>query len=218
MKWMPSSIHLPFFRITLGWLAHFVCLLYAGFYQMDMQVFIDNIFNTPLMWLIHSLQSDITTRYFFLVNHFGSGNVATVLMLVFILVAWLRKDKALASKIFLFALGSALMAGAAKVIVSATRPQLWPSLEHASGSSFPSSHAMASLGLAFIAAWVLHDAKYQLLRYCIFFIAISTGIARIYIGVHRPSDILLSWLIVISWQYWMASCYLQPDPEKTKVA
>ena len=68
---------------------------------------------------------------------------------------------------------------------------------------------MAALGLAFIAGWVFHDEKYRYLRLVIFTVAISTGIARIYIGVHRPSDILLSWLIVISWHFWITSCF--PD-------
>lgn len=200
---------IPVTRISIGWLGHFLCLLCVGFYQMDMQVFIDNIFNTPLMWLVHSSASEFSNHYFLLVNHVGNGNVAIGLSLVLSFVAWRKKDKITVAKIWTFVIGTSLMAGAAKVIVSATRPHLWPSLEHASGSSFPSSHAMAALGLAFIAGRVLHDAKYQYLRLMIFTLAISTGIARIYIGVHRPSDILLSWLIVISWHFWITSCF--PD-------
>jgi len=198
---------MPITRISIGWLGHFLCLLCAGFYQMDMQVFIDNIFNTPLMWLVHSSTSDLANHYFLFVNHIGSGNVAVGLSLVFSFIAWRRKENMTVAKIWAFVIGTSLMAGSAKIIVSATRPHLWPSLEHASGSSFPSSHAMAALGLAFIAGWVLHDAKYQYLRLMIFTVAISTGIARIYIGVHRPSDILLSWLIVISWHFWITSCF-----------
>lgn len=203
----PPSRNLPIARISLGWLVHFICLILAGFYQMDMQIFIDNIFNTPLMWLVHSLTSDLAKHYFFLVNHLGSGNMAASLMLALIFIAWRNGDKAIIAKVFIFAMGSALMAGVVKVIVNASRPHLWPSLEHANGSSFPSSHAMASLGLAFIASWVFSDLKYRYLRLLIFSLAISTGIARIYIGVHRPSDILLSWLIVISWYFWMTACF-----------
>lgn len=214
---MSDSGALPITRISVGWMAHFFCLLCAGFYQMDMQVFIDNIFNTPLMWLMHSSASDFTDHYFLLVNHLGSGNVAAGLTLIFIFIAWRKKDKIAVSKIMAFALGTSLMAGAAKAIVSATRPHLWPSLQHASGSSFPSSHAMASLGLAFIASWVLRDEKYRYFRLAIFLVAISTGIARIYIGVHRPSDILLSWLIVISWYFWTTSCFLGEPLKKPNI-
>jgi membrane-associated phospholipid phosphatase len=199
--------HLSVARISAGWLGHFACLLCAGFYQMDMQVFIDNIFNTPLMWLVHSLSSSFSVHFFSIANHMGSGNIAAIVMLIFVLIAYSARDKTLIRKIVCYSAGSALMAGAAKVIVSATRPNLWPNIEQANGSSFPSSHAMASLSLAFIASWVLHDDKYRLIRTIFFATAISAGIARVYFGVHRPSDILLSWLIVISWNYWMTSCF-----------
>jgi membrane-associated phospholipid phosphatase len=129
------------------------------------------------------------------------------LMLAMIVLAWRMHNSAVISKILCFAVGSSLLAAAAKNIVAATRPLLWPSIEHAHGSSFPSSHAMASLGLAFITGWVLHEQKYAVIRWLVFATAISCGMARVYIGVHRPSDILLSWLIVISWHYWVTRCF-----------
>ncbi len=208
---MPKSFRqdVSLSRIVLGWIAHLVCLIGAGFYQMDMQIFIDNIFNTPLMWLVHSLSSEFSLLFFGTVNHLGNGNIAAIIMTMFALLAWRSGNRSLVRMIVFYSVGSALMAAVSKFIVNATRPiQLWPSIEQAHGSSFPSSHAMASLSLAIIVSWVLHTEKYRYLRICFFAAAIGTGIARIYFGVHRPSDILLSWLIVISWSYWVTSCFL----------
>ena len=45
-------------RLVHGWLAHALAIVLLGFYQQGFRNVLDTIFNTPLMWLVHALQSN----------------------------------------------------------------------------------------------------------------------------------------------------------------
>lgn len=184
-----------------------------------MSSILDANFNTPLMWQFHGLNESIFTPLFMAANKFGKGNIAALIMLVLLAVSLFTKQKQITYRLLSFGVGLSLMVGITKQLVISARPQLWPYLENANGSSFPSSHAAASIGLAFIFYWLVgNKPQFRILKYGIFFVAFLTGCARIYIGVHRPSDVLLTWLIATSWAFWITRYYpreLQIEPNNS---
>jgi undecaprenyl-diphosphatase len=87
----------------------------------------------------------------------------------------------------------------AKSCLHRIRPSLW---EHASVSefSFPSGHAMASMG--FVAALIVltWNSRWRVWVWLLgglFVMAI--GWTRLYLGVHYPSDIIAGWMMSIAW-------------------
>ena len=83
------------------------------------------------------------------------------------------------------------------MIVARPRPSadLLQIRDHASGYSFPSGHAtgvMVLYGALFVLAGVLLPQRVPRLLFrvlCVFMI-VATGTARVYVGVHWPSDVL----------------------------
>lgn len=78
------------------------------------------------------------------------------------------------------------------------RPQLWQQIIPLPGdASFPSGHAMISMTVYGLAAWLLAH-HYPQWRRVILLVAglliLSIGASRIYLGVHWPSDVLAGFL------------------------
>jgi len=91
-----------------------------------------------------------------------------------------------------------------KLLFERVRPDLWQQIVVETSFSFPSGHAMASAGLAFLIGYFVWRSMfprwmkrvlYALLIVYIILIALS----RLYLGVHYPTDIIGGWLISIAW-------------------
>lgn len=199
--------------LLLGWLGHALAVVLLGFYQQGFREVLDTIFNTPLMWLLHGLRSPAMDATMLAISQGGKGKAIIGGLMLLLAWAWRRRDAAASRLLAAVLLGSALLAGVGKAIVHSARPHLWPSLEAATGSTFPSSHASGSLSLA-IAFVLLLPARWRLaglLLACAY--ALSVGLSRIYLGVHRPSDVLLTWLCILSWAVWTRRQLVAPGKE-----
>ncbi len=204
------------YSLLVGWSFHLALLILFGFCQEVMRSLLDANFNTPLMWLFHEFNQSIFTPIFMTANKFGGANIVVPMVLTLLVISLFTKQKTVTYRLLSFGVGLSLMVGITKKLMISARPQLWPYLENANGSSFPSSHAAASIGLAVIFVWLVgNKPQFRILIYGAFFVALLTGCARIYIGVHRPSDVLLAWLIAISWAFWIARCFPR-DPNVIK--
>lgn len=87
----------------------------------------------------------------------------------------------------------------AKQVLHRARPDLWEYPLHPN-FSFPSGHAMSSMGLIAalaILTWGTRWCRWVVWLGSIFVIAI--GWTRLYLGVHYPSDILAGWMLAIAW-------------------
>jgi undecaprenyl-diphosphatase len=114
----------------------------------------------------------------------------------------------LASVLGGWALSSALKLGFAR-----PRPDLVPHGAYVYTASFPSGHAMMSavtyLTLAALVSRVVPHRRTKLfVLACALVLTGLTGLSRIYLGVHWPTDVLAGWALGAS---WACGCWLVAD-------
>ncbi|QKG58680.1 phosphatase PAP2 family protein [Hymenobacter sp. BRD128] len=93
--------------------------------------------------------------------------------------------------------GSMLLTQVIKYAVQRPRPALWLSLRPEHTFSFPSGHAMDTAALATALFFVL--PRHRRLWALAPLFALSVGMARMYLGVHYPSDVLAGWSSAVGW-------------------
>jgi len=111
--------------------------------------------------------------------------------------------------------GSMLLTQVIKALVARPRPALWASLRPEHTYSFPSGHAMDTAALAVALGFLLSRCRApgaaQLLAPLF---ALGVGWARVYLGVHNPSDVLAGWSAALGWvvgvQLLVAPAFREP--------
>ncbi len=91
-----------------------------------------------------------------------------------------------------------------KQLFSQPRPQLIADVTQTFTSSFPSSHAMASLIVYLTLAWVIgQQPGARTVRAYLVVVALTVsfvaGFSRLYLSVHWPSDVLAGWMAGLAW-------------------
>ena len=87
-----------------------------------------------------------------------------------------------------------------KALVMRPRPVLWASIRPEHTYSFPSGHAMDTAALATALGFLLwqHRAAWPAQVVGPLFV-LGVGWARMYLGVHYPSDVLAGWSGAVGW-------------------
>ena len=93
--------------------------------------------------------------------------------------------------------GSMLLTQVLKHLATRPRPTLWVSLRPEHTFSFPSGHAMDTAALAAALFFVLPGHRWLWALAPLF--ALGVGWARMYLGVHFPSDVLAGWSAGAGW-------------------
>lgn len=137
------------------------------------------------------------------------GNHEIVLtgnILLFLYLAFIRKQTQFAVKIASIALGGVSMMHVLKNLFSRPRPSI-PLLEPAIGYSFPSGHALNSVIFYGLLAYVsLLYIKNEFIKFLIMSILLviigMICISRIYINVHYVTDVIAGLSIGILWLFF----------------
>ncbi len=119
-------------------------------------------------------------------------------------------------------LGSAGLNGVLKRTIKRSRPIIILRKQDASSSSFPSDHVTMSLAVYGTLAYVMARAKKRGKRRfaarlwaTVLALSIMIGWSRVYMRVHRPSDIVGGWLVG---GMWLASCCLARNTMQSEKA
>lgn len=96
--------------------------------------------------------------------------------------------------------GSMLLTQLIKALVLRPRPALWLSISPEHTFSFPSGHAMDTAALATALVFLCGRSRW---RNSVWLLAplfsLAVGWARMYLGVHYPSDVLAGWSAAVGW-------------------
>ena len=111
-----------------------------------------------------------------------------------------------------------MMSQLMKQLIDRPRPAVVPPLDQVGSASFPSGHALNStlfyLLLALVlAGWLRSPAARAALFLSAVSMAAATGVSRLALGVHYPSDVLAGGLIAIAWLWfcWGLSARVWPQ-------
>ncbi|CAH1386692.1 phosphatase PAP2 family protein [Candidatus Nitrotoga sp. M5] len=97
-----------------------------------------------------------------------------------------------------------------KYWVGRPRPQLVTYLDHINSLSYPSGHALNSTLFYLAVALVLSPLlSRRAARWTLYVVAASlslaTGVSRVALGVHYPTDVIAGWIISVAWVWlWFA--------------
>lgn len=154
-------------------------------------------FDNPVLLALHRHATpalDGLAVFFTIVGNTGPMIAAGVLTAG--ALAWAGQRRA--AGLFVAGLGgSMLLTQLIKYTVQRPRPALWASLRPEHTFSFPSGHAMdtAALAAALFFALPRHRRWWALAP----LFALAVGAARMYLGVHYPSDVLAGWSSAVGW-------------------
>ncbi len=126
--------------------------------------------------------------------------VFRISVLVAALVLWRRAAQAAAMWAASTMVVGTLLGAVLKLIVSRARPSLDAPVATATGFSFPSGHALnAALGVSLLVALLWRPAcdrgRRALLLGVGALLIVATGVDRVLLGVHFPSDVVAGWLV-----------------------
>jgi len=186
--------------------AIFCVLLTLGFAWLAKGVFSDRFvaFDDGVITWLHGYWGAATDNMMLFFTTIGEAWVLGLLIAV-AAYALTRYGRWIdAAGLVLAGAGAGLLNMLLKNIFDRARPDLFAGPIHLTTYSFPSGHAMGSIAvygmLAFVGARLTHQ---RLLRYAIVLVAalivFFIGLSRIYFGVHYPTDVIGGYLAGAIW-------------------
>ena len=124
-----------------------------------------------------------------------------------------RRQWRTAAVFFLSVGGSMLLTQVVKPLVARSRPALWASIRPEHTFSFPSGHAMDTAAIAaalVLLVWGRRGRGWVWATMPLFSLAV--GGARMYLGVHNPSDVLAGWAAAVAWVVLVHLIARRPAP------
>jgi undecaprenyl-diphosphatase len=114
-----------------------------------------------------------------------------------------RRQLSQALFLLLAVLGGVQISRLVKVVIGRHRPVVPHRVATASGSSYPSGHAMASavaVGAILVVGWAAIPRRARPAAVAVgALIAVAVGFSRLILGVHFLSDVIGAWLIAAGW-------------------
>jgi len=162
-----------------------------------------NTIDTIMYNLIIELMSNGTTAFMMFVSHLGSAVVLITLAIAFLVLVKNKKDsRCIALNLVLVFLLNRIL----KFIIARPRPEILR-LVPEEGYSFPSGHAMVSMGFyGFLIYLIYTKIKSEKLKYSLItflgLLILFIGISRIYLGVHYFTDVIGGFVIAVIYLHW----------------
>jgi undecaprenyl-diphosphatase len=140
----------------------------------------------------------------------GGNAILTLVSLAVALFLWMARRPRSVALLLVTVVGGQVLSLLLKRGFARPRPDLVPHESFVYTASFPSGHSMMSavvyLTLGALLARVLPRRRMKLLVIaCALFATALTGVSRVYLGVHWPTDVVGGWAIGAS---WAVACWL----------
>lgn len=157
--------------------------------------------DTRMIMFVHQFASPVLDQVAIILNYLGGVPTVIVFMLLLVGYSMQIKSKNI-SFILTSVIGAVSISWLLKVLVNRPRPMLWPRLVPDYGASFPSGHSVYAAALACIVILLFWRTKW---RFAVSGLAlvwmVFMGLARVYLGVHYPSDVLAGWALGWGWVF-----------------
>ena len=111
-----------------------------------------------------------------------------------ILLGFLKHSRA-GLTLAVLALVSNLASDGLKMAFSRARPDLVPHLDHASSFAYPSGHATSAALVYLLFALLIPTQRRGLWLSAAIVLTLMTGVSRVLLGVHWPSDVIAGWML-----------------------
>lgn len=156
--------------------------------------------DTAIYNFVHMFESDRLTKFFKFITNLVSVYSITLICLVFVLFAIIKKKKRYA----IFVLSNVLLIITLNILLkhifARTRPEVMLIPEF--GYSFPSGHAMVSMAFYGLFIYLFFHSKINnIIKYLGSFLILSliilVGLSRVYLNVHYVSDVIAGFSISI---------------------
>lgn len=184
----------------------FSALMLVAFSELTRQTIFRQtmgLFDNSFIWFVRYFASPNLDPYMIFVTNLGYGyTYAAILVASVLLLAFSRRWHEFKA-LLICLLGSTLLNNILKFAFQRTRPEAFRIVD-AAGYSFPSGHAMVSLCLygmlAFLIARNIRSRHGQIAVAVAAVLLIGAiGISRIYLGVHYPSDVVAGYTAGATW-------------------
>lgn len=160
------------------------------------------------------------------------GSTAVLTLLVILVLGWLAFRRKFHTALFIFAatVSGTLLSLVLKNAFGRERPTAVPHLMIETSLSFPSGHSMLSSVVYFTLGAALASTVKRRIEKIFFVLAAAllsflTGVSRLYMGVHYPTDVLAGWAAGTAWAllcgtvaWWLqrhGQLSVPKEPEKT---
>jgi membrane-associated phospholipid phosphatase len=140
-------------------------------------------------------------RFWQMVSWIGGGTQRYIIVALLAIYLWLRHHWRLGAVLAGASLLSSFASDGLKFAFARVRPDLVPHLDHASSFAFPSGHATSAAVVYLLFAFIVPTQRRGLWLSVAIVLTILTGMSRITLGVHWPSDVLGGWLLGAGFAY-----------------
>jgi undecaprenyl-diphosphatase len=162
----------------------------------------DFAFNTVFLDWLHQFTNPTLDRLMLAITYLGDPPIVVPLFLTVFLTLWLRRYRQEAQIFLIASLGAFILNNALKLFFRNPRPVLWIRLITETSYSFPSGHALGSMVLYGMIAFLLarHFPKRAIWFYGVAAVLTGAiGFSRLYLGVHWVTDVVGGWGMGFLW-------------------
>ena len=192
---------IKFIKNNWRWMLLFICLI--GFLALAEDVFHQEIMNGDIVGydiVSKLLKFNVSTPIAKFITNFGGAIFVISLTTILFFVI---KDKKIGISIITNLGIVTILNQIIKFIMQRPRPTEFRIIEE-TGYSFPSGHSMVSLAFYGYLIYLIYKyVKNKYVKWCsivlLSILICSIGISRIYLGVHYTSDVLVGFLVSISY-------------------
>jgi undecaprenyl-diphosphatase len=132
------------------------------------------------------------------ISWIGGGAQRYIIVTLFVLALWRWRGWAEALALAGASLLSSQASNLLKYAYARPRPADFPHLDSVDSPSFPSGHATSAAAVYLLLIWLLPPEWRKFSAPLLVALTLATGISRIQLGVHYPTDVMAGWMLGVA--------------------